>query len=109
MRMTELDRLLDEHVLARVVAREMQQGDDAASGQRDGNDGQDAQSGVDVGSAMKDLTHRVETRERTPKSLLETGPFTEVETFFCSRRIRAERPLRQRPYNVKLFTRLSNT
>ena len=78
MRVAELDRLVDEHVLVRVVSGQVDQGDDAAEDGDESDDGQDAQSGVDVGVAMKDLTHRVEARAAFSKSLLETGAFAEA-------------------------------
>ena len=78
VRMTELNRLLDVDALVRVVPGQVQQRDDTAYRDGYGDNGQDAQSRVDVGGAMKDLTHRVEARRvRTPKSLLETGAFAE--------------------------------
>ena len=84
MRVAELDRLFDEHVLVRVVAGKVEQGDDAASEPGDGDNGQDAQSGVDVGGAMKDLTHRVEVRTDVfPRAYSKPGRLQKWQTFFC--------------------------
>ena len=64
MLVAELNGLLDEHALIGVVAGQVEHCDAAAKGSGESDEGQDAQPGVDVGVAMKDLTHRVAARVR---------------------------------------------
>ena len=53
VRVAELDRLLDVVVLPGVVARKMEQADDAAESQEKRDDRQNAEPGIDVGVAVK--------------------------------------------------------
>jgi hypothetical protein len=62
MGVAELDRLLHEHVLVRVEAAKMNDGDCAAESGDEKPEGNDAEPGVDVGMTMEELTHRVDVR-----------------------------------------------
>src|SRR5262245_49826147 len=103
----ELKRLLDEGALVRVVSGEVQHRHDAAEGGGDHANRQDAEPGVDVGGAMKDLTHRVDARANVlPRAYSKVGSLQKS----VMRRDRLVPPRKNgRPYNVKLFTMLSNT
>ena len=61
MRMAELNRLLDEVVLACVVARQMQHGDHATKRRQKQDDRQNAQPGVSIGVALEDEREILET------------------------------------------------
>jgi hypothetical protein len=78
MLVAELNRLFDEHALIGVVSGQVEHRDDAAESGGEYDDAQDAQPGIDVGVAMKDLTHRVDARAAF-SSLLETGAFAEAD------------------------------
>jgi hypothetical protein len=57
-----------------VVAGQVKHPDCAAQDSDESDEGQDAQPGVDVGVAMKDLTHRVAARVRVlPKAYSKRG------------------------------------
>src|SRR5687768_14674859 len=79
---TELDRLFDVHVLIGVVARPVEERERRPETADDKQDCENAEAGVDVGSAMEQLTHRRPRRRdrRTrftlsdPISLLELAP-----------------------------------
>jgi hypothetical protein len=74
MFVAELNRLLDEHALIGVVAGQVKHRDCAAQDSDESDEGQDTQSGVDVGVAMKDLTHRVAARVRVlPEAYSKRG------------------------------------
>src|SRR5688572_22355292 len=53
----ELDRLFDEVVLPRVVARQVQHADDAAEHQYKEEHSQNAEAGVHIAMSMEDLAH----------------------------------------------------
>jgi hypothetical protein len=110
VRVAELKRLLDGYALVGVVPGEVQHRDDAAKGGGETSNGQDAESGIDVGGAMENLAHSCRTRrERASPSLPENrGRLQKRKScrpFRTTRRNHANGPL---PNNVKLFTRLSN-
>ena len=83
MRMAELDRLLDEHVLVGDVAGQVEHGDDAAEDGGEADDGQDAEPGVDVGVAMEDLTHRVDVRAASSQEPTRNGGVCRSERCPC--------------------------
>ena len=62
MRVAELDGLLDEDVLVRVEAAEMHQPDHCAETGGEDAKCNDAEPRIDIGMAMKELTHRVGVR-----------------------------------------------
>jgi hypothetical protein len=77
--MAELNRLLDELVLAGVVPGQVEQADRAAKDGCEPDRRQNAEPGVDVGVAVEDLTHCVDVSAKFPKSLLETAVFAEAQ------------------------------
>jgi hypothetical protein len=106
MLVAELNGLLDEHALIGVVAGQVEHCDAAAKGSGESDEGQDAQPGVDIGAAMKNLTLRVDARAASSKSLLETGAFAEAQEIAHRGSLRLLR--QSSPNNVKFFTKLSN-
>jgi len=57
---------------------------------------------------MKDLTHRVDTRT-VPKAYSKPGRLQKWRRFLFARETAQSAHLDRHPYNVKLFTMLSNT
>jgi hypothetical protein len=62
MCVTELNRLLDEIVLCRVVAGQVEADNDPAQKSHERQDRHNAQPRVDIGMAMEELAHRVDIR-----------------------------------------------
>ena len=58
VRMAELNRLLHVVVLPGVVARKIQEAEDAAEGQEERDDRQNAEPRINVGLALEELAHR---------------------------------------------------
>ena len=72
----ELNRLFDEGALVGVIPGPVERPDGGAERTANNHKRQDAESGVDVGMAMENLTHRVDAMwPVAPQRLLEVACF----------------------------------
>jgi hypothetical protein len=86
----ELDWLRDEDRLVGVISRPVQHPNDPPEKPDENQDREYAQSGIDVGSSVEDLTHRVDVRGAFPRAYMNYGAIcrgnaTMAAPVFCGR------------------------